>query len=66
MRTTLELDDDLMAALLARHPGASKRRAVETAIRTYLREDAADRLRALVGKIDIQDVSAERRRDRQV
>jgi Arc/MetJ family transcription regulator len=62
MRTTLELDDELMTALLARHPGVSKRRAVETAIRSYLREDAADRLRALAGGFPIKDVSAEMRR----
>jgi Bacterial antitoxin of type II TA system, VapB len=35
MRTTLELDDGRMEALLARHPGATKREAVEIAIRAY-------------------------------
>lgn len=64
MRTTLELDDDLMDALLARHPGASKRQAVERAIREYLAGDAARRLRALRGKVEIEDLSAELRRDR--
>jgi Arc/MetJ family transcription regulator len=64
MRTTLDLDDALMAALLARQPGATKREAVETAIREYLRSDALERLRALRGKIKIEDVSADLRRDR--
>lgn len=64
MRTTLELDDALMEALLARHPGASKREAVEQAIRAYLAADAGDRLRALRGRIEIADLSAELRRDR--
>jgi Arc/MetJ family transcription regulator len=63
MRTTLELDDELMNVLLARHPGASKREAVERAIRSYLEEDAATRVIGLLGQIDgIEDVSAELRK----
>lgn len=62
MRTTLDIDDALMEALLARHPGVSKRRAVEAAIREYLKHDTVARIRALAGKLDIEDVSAELRR----
>jgi len=62
MRTTLEIDDDLMRALLARHAGASKREAVERAIRSHLENDAVDRLRALAGNVQIEDVSSELRR----
>ena len=62
MRTTLEIDDDLMTALLARHPGVSKREAVEQAIRSYLQSDAISRIRALAGTLDIEDVSEELRR----
>lgn len=40
MRTTLELDDALMAALMARVPEASKTRAIEFAIREFLEADA--------------------------
>ncbi len=65
MRTTLDLDDDLMDALLARHPGTSKREAVERAIRSYLALDGVARLRALRGRIDIEDLSVELRRDRE-
>ena len=61
MRTTLELDDGLMEALLARHPGTSKREAVERAIRAYLKEDAVARIRALVGNVEIEDISRELR-----
>jgi Arc/MetJ family transcription regulator len=65
MRTTLDLDDDLLRALLARHPGASKREAVERAIRSHLKTGGAERLRALAGRVDVEDLSAElRRRDR--
>lgn len=64
MRTTLDLDDSLMEALLARHPGTSKREAVERAIRAYLSLDAVDRIRSLVGRLEIEDLSAELRRDR--
>jgi hypothetical protein len=55
-----------MNALLARHPGASKREAVERAIRAYLALDAVDRIRSLVGRLEIEDLSAELRRDRTV
>lgn len=61
MRTTLDIDDDLLRALLARHPGVSKREAVERAIAEYLSKDAAARAKALRGRIRIEDVSAELR-----
>jgi hypothetical protein len=64
MRTTLDLDDRLFEALLARFPGATKTEAVERAIREYLAHDAAQRLRALRGKVEIDDISSELRRDR--
>ncbi len=64
MRTTLEIDDTLMDALLARHPGSSKREAVERAIQSYLANDAVARIRALRGKLAVDDLSAELRRDR--
>lgn len=66
MRTTLDLDDELFRALLARHPGASKTEAVERALRAYLADDAARRLRALRGRLEIEDVSGDLRRDRDV
>lgn len=61
MRTTLDIDDDLLRALLARHPGATKREAVERAIAEYLTKDAAARTKALRGRIRIEDVSPELR-----
>jgi len=65
MRTTLEIDDELIGNLLARHPGVSKREAVERAIRGYLSSDAVARVRELAGSLHIEDVSVEQRgRDR--
>ena len=61
MRTTLELDDDLVLALLARHPGASKTEAIQIAVRSYLADDARSRLRRLAGALDVEDLSAELR-----
>ncbi|HYP55814.1 MAG TPA: type II toxin-antitoxin system VapB family antitoxin [Solirubrobacterales bacterium] len=61
MRTTLDIDDRLMESLMARHPGESKTKAVEAAIEEHLRRGAKDRLLALRGKLDIEDVSAEMR-----
>lgn len=62
MRTTLHIDDELLKSLLARHPGASKREAVERAIAEHLASDATARTRALAGRLEIDDVSAEMRR----
>jgi len=65
MRTTLEIRDDLMHSLLARHPGLSKRRAVERAIEAYLSHDAAAGTRALAGRVRVDDISGDlRRQDR--
>jgi Arc/MetJ family transcription regulator len=61
MRTTLDLDDDLMEALMARHPGVSKTKAVEAAIESYVRRGAVDWLLRMRGKIEIEDVSKEMR-----
>jgi hypothetical protein len=55
-----------MEALLARHPGASKREAVETAIRAYLERDAISRVLALKGSVEVADLSEELRDDRQL
>ena len=57
MRTTLDLDDALIEALLARHPGVSKTEAIESAVRAFLAQDSVSRLRALAGSMDIVDVS---------
>lgn len=43
--------------LLRRHPGLSKRRAVEIAIREYLASDAALRTRSIAGKVRVEDMS---------
>lgn len=55
MRTTLELDDALMAALMERVPEASKTRAIEFAIREFLEADAYRVLAAAAraGGVDI-------------
>lgn len=62
MRTTLDIDDDLLRALLARYPGKSKTEAIETALRAHLAEEAAKWLMEMAGKLEIEDVSAELRR----
>jgi Arc/MetJ family transcription regulator len=65
MRTTLDIDDDLLAALLARYPGRSKTEAIEEGLRAHLAEDAVARLRRLAGTFEIEDVSGSvRARDR--
>ena len=54
-----------MSALLARLPGRSKTEAVEHAIAAFVAGDAIDRLKALAGNLEIEDVSRElRARDR--
>jgi hypothetical protein len=61
IRTTLDIDDDLMRTLLARLPGRSKTDAIEHAIEAFLAGDAVDRLKGLAGTMEIVDVSHELR-----
>jgi hypothetical protein len=49
MRTTLDIDDRLLDALMARSPGLSKTKAIERAIDHYVKADAYERVRALRG-----------------
>jgi Arc/MetJ family transcription regulator len=61
MRTTLDIDDDLLRALRSRYPRLSKRDAVERAIGTFLARDAARQLQEIAGTVEIDDVSSEMR-----
>ncbi|MDA8359739.1 MAG: type II toxin-antitoxin system VapB family antitoxin [Actinomycetota bacterium] len=61
MRTTLELDDVLLASLMARLPGMSKTEAIQRAVRFYLTHDAVDQLRQLAGTVEVDDLSRELR-----
>jgi len=62
IRTTLNIDDELMTTLLACVPGRSKTEAVEHAISAFLATDSVDRLTALAGTLEIEDRSDELRR----
>jgi len=61
MRTTLDLDDALIDALLARHPGTTKTEAIELAVQSYLAHDGISRLRQLAGTVEVADVSGSQR-----
>lgn len=65
MRTTLDIDDELMGELLSRLPGVSKTSAIERAIASFLNRQTVEQLTQLAGTLEIEDVSAEfRSRDR--
>ena len=53
MRTTINVSDELMNALLQRTKSRTKTQAIETAIREYLDKKAVEDLISLSGKIDI-------------
>lgn len=61
MRTTLNLDDELLGELLRRLPGVSKTSAIETAIATFLERHTVEAITRLAGTMDLQDVSGELR-----
>jgi hypothetical protein len=61
MRTTLDLDDRLVESLVARNPGVPRTEAIQRALRAYLEADSVDRLLALAGTFDIEDVSGDMR-----
>lgn len=53
MRTTINVKDDLMAALMKRSRVGSKTRAIELAIREYLEKQDVEDIIALSGRIMI-------------
>lgn len=57
MRTTLDISDGLIDALMARYPAASKTEAIETAIAAHLSEDAATWLRAEAGTVPFDEAA---------
>jgi hypothetical protein len=61
IRTTLDIDDELMRTLLDRLPGRSKTDAIEHAIEAFLADDAVGRLRGMAGTMEIADLSHELR-----
>jgi len=54
MRTTLNIKDDVMVALLKRTKSKTKTKAVEVAIREYLEKKSIEDLIALSGNIHIE------------
>lgn len=54
MRTTLNIKDDMMDALLKRTKSKTKTKAVEAAIKEYLEKKAIEELIALSGNIHIE------------
>jgi hypothetical protein len=54
MRTTLNIKDDMMDALLKRTKSKTKTKAVEVALQEYLEKKAIEELIALSGNIHIE------------
>lgn len=61
MRLTLDLDDRIVSALLARYPYLTVADAIERALTASLHSDSAAGLIALAGSFEVEDVSAELR-----
>jgi Arc/MetJ family transcription regulator len=53
MRTTINIQDDLMDALLAQTKAKTKTKAIELSIREYLEKKSIENIVALSGKINI-------------
>lgn len=53
MRTTINIKDDLMEALLAQTKAKTKTKAVELSIREYIERKSIESIVSLSGKIDI-------------
>jgi Arc/MetJ family transcription regulator len=63
MRTTLNIDDDALAAALEADPGKTKTAVINDALRDYARRRALRGLRKLAGKVGWQgDLEALRKR----
>jgi len=53
MRTTINIQDDLMDALLARTRSKTKTKAIELAIKEYIEKKSIEDLISLSGKVSI-------------
>ena len=53
MRTTINIQDDLMEALLAQTKAKTKTKAIELSIREYIEKKPIENIVALSGKINI-------------
>jgi Arc/MetJ family transcription regulator len=65
VRTTLDIDDDLMEALMRRLPGKSKTEAIEEAITEFVRADAVRQLQEMAGTVEFDDAALDREADRE-
>ena len=59
MRTTLDVDPKLLSDVLKLTGETSKSKAVSKALKQYLRSKSIAELRAMAGKIEIDDVTEE-------
>ncbi len=59
MRTTLDVDPKLLRDVLELTGEKSKSKAVSKALKQYLRSKSIAELRAMAGKVAIDDVTAE-------
>lgn len=57
MRTTLDIDEELLEALMTRLPATSKTEAIETAISAFVGRDAVRGLTEMAGNVDVEDLS---------
>ena len=63
MRTTIDIDDRLMAAAMKASGGKSKKATVEEALRLLVRTRSQGRIRALRGMSRSEGAPGETRRD---
>ena len=61
MRTTLDVDQKLLEGVVRATGEKSASKAVNKALEQYLRRKAIDELRAMAGKMQIDDVREEQR-----
>jgi hypothetical protein len=59
VRITVDLDDRVVEALLARYPGVPRAEAIERAVRVHLEASSVEGLLSLAGSFPIEDVSSE-------
>jgi Arc/MetJ family transcription regulator len=61
MRTTIDIDEELMKKVVKDTGEKSKSRAVNKVLEEYMRRRAIEDIRAMVGKIQIDDLREEQR-----
>lgn len=66
MRTSITLDEELVAEVMKVTPAKTKTRSVTIALKEYVKRKRIEKLRSLLGNVDIDEESARTLREMEI